>query len=979
MGKKKKHIFSLIVIFLMILSMFPTSAFAEIDGYTGDSGQPAADSGSYIADDVQGSAEDNNTGSQDVITADDSTGTDNQTTPDADSNDTDKQDLINPAGNFGENNNVGGPGDNDRGRGDNDKDWGGDKDKDKDNSYYNHIDVRVDASLTLVSKVNGVVIKSEKVAVKTSNVSATLNGSPVTFYKKSGTGKENEWRADGLSLNPNSSTETVTVTCNLSGTKTDGSSVNVTVTKTYTGSSALWQLVNNCPGRNGYDIDIVAEDISESFTVDKTVTKVWADNNNNDSTRPSSIQIQLYADGVAYGSPVTLNALNSWTAKFTDLPKYSTGTTEVVYTADEVTVPTGYTKSISADGMTITNTYTQQKTSVSVTKAWNDNDNNDGIRPDNVKVQLYADGTAVSGKTLTLSADNSWKGTFTDLPVYKNGKAITYTVKENAVKGYTSAVTGTAKDGFTITNTHTPETINICGSKTWADSCNNDGVRPESITVNLMNGDEVVASKTVTANDNWAWKFENVQKYKDGKEISYSIKEEAVKGYTTSYNGYNVKNTHEIEKTSISVTKAWNDSGNNDGIRAAEVTVQLYADGAAVSGKTLTLSKDNGWTASFTDLPVYKDGKEIVYTVKEDAVKGYTSEVTGTAKDGFTITNTHTPETITVSGAKTWADEDNNDGVRPESITVKLMNGNDVVASKTVTANDNWAWSFTGINKYKDGKEISYSIREEAVEAYTTSYDGYNVKNTHEIEKTSISVTKEWNDDGNNDGIRPETVTVQLYADGTAVEGKTLTLSEANQWTAIFEDLPVYNDGKVIEYTVEENAVDGYTATVDKTTDGGFVVTNTHESETMDISVVKEWKDGDNKDKIRPESIMVQLCVNGDPIDDQILILSDLNNWSGAFKDLPVYKEGQEISYTITENEVDGYTAEISGSAKDGFVITNSHTPGEDPTPVPPTDNTDKTVKTGDTTNVLLWAVLLAAAVLCFCGTLCFRRRNTQR
>ena len=407
--------------------------------------------------------------------------------------------------------------------------------------------------------------------------------------------------------------------------------------------------------------------------------------------------------------------------------------------------------------------------------------------------------------------------------------------------------------------------------------------------------------------------------------------------------------------------------------------MQLYADGTAVSGKTLTLSKDNGWASSFTDLPVYKDGKKIAYTVKEDAVKGYTSEVTGTAKDGFTITNTHTPETITVSGAKTWADEDNNDGLRPEMITVNLMNGDDVVASKTVTADDNWAWSFTGINKYKDGKEISYSIKEEAVKDYTTSYDGYNVKNTHEIEKTSISVTKAWEDSGNNDGIRPGTVTVQLYADGTAVEGKTLTLSEANQWTAIFEDLPVYNDGKVIEYTVEENAVDGYTATVDKTTDGGFVVTNTHESETMDISVVKEWKDGDNKDKIRPESIMVQLCVNGDPIDDQILILSDLNNWSGTFKDLPVYKEGQEISYTITENEVDGYTAEISGSAKDGFVITNSHTPGEDPTPVPPTDDTDKTVKTGDTTNILLWAVLLAAAVLCFCGTLCFRRRNTQR
>ena len=112
------------------------------------------------------------------------------------------------------------------------------------------------------------------------------------------------------------------------------------------------------------------------------------------------------------------------------------------------------------------------------------------------------------------------------------------------------------------------------------------------------------------------------------------------------------------------------------------------------------------------------------------------------------------------------------------------------------------------------------------------------------------------------------------------------------------------------------------------------------------------------------------------------LVLSDVNNWSGTFKDMPVYEGDEEINYTIMENEVDGYTTEIRGNAKDGFVITNSHTPKADPAPVAPTDKTDKTdksAKTGDTTNVLLWAVMLAASACGLGGMLWFRRRNLQK
>ena len=67
-------------------------------------------------------------------------------------------------------------------------------------------------------------------------------------------------------------------------------------------------------------------------------------------------------------------------------------------------------------------------------------------------------------------------------------------------------------------------------------------------------------------------------------------------------------------------------------------------------------------------LPKYANGKEITYTVTEEAVEGYETSV-----DGFNITNTYTTETTEVKGSKTWNDADNQDGKRPESITVRLL------------------------------------------------------------------------------------------------------------------------------------------------------------------------------------------------------------------------------------------------------------------------------------------------------------------
>ena len=83
-----------------------------------------------------------------------------------------------------------------------------------------------------------------------------------------------------------------------------------------------------------------------------------------------------------------------------------------------------------------------------------------GPKTNSVTVHLLADGTD-TGKTLTLDEVGNWTGTFSNLPKYKDGVPITYTVTEASVTGvdmskYTVAITGDATTGFTITNTEVP-------------------------------------------------------------------------------------------------------------------------------------------------------------------------------------------------------------------------------------------------------------------------------------------------------------------------------------------------------------------------------------------------------------------------------------------------------------------------------------------------------------------------------------------
>ena len=419
----------------------------------------------------------------------------------------------------------------------------------------------------------------------------------------------------------------------------------------------------------------------------------------------------------------------------------------------------------------------------------------------------------------TITTDSSGQGTIYGL------LRDSYQLKEvSAPKGYqladTVIVTSTNFDskGAVIKIIDKIEKTSVSGTKTWNDNNNQDGIRPSSITVNLLANGQQVASKKVSASDNWQYSFDNLAAYANGKKITYTVTEDAVAGYTSTVNGYNVTNNHTPATVKVSGTKTWKDNNNQDGIRPSSITVNLLANGQQVASKKVSAS-DN-WQYSFDNLAAYANGKKITYTVTEDAVAGYTSTV-----NGYNVTNNHTPATVKVSGTKTWKDNNNQDGIRPSSITVNLLANGQQVASKKVSASDNWQYSFDNLAAYANGKKITYTVTEDAVAGYTSTVNGYNVTNNHTPATVKVSGTKTWKDNNNQDGIRPSSITVNLLANGQQVASKKVSASD--NWQYSFDNLAAYANGKKITYTVTEDAVAGYTSTVD-----GYNITNTHNPTT---------------------------------------------------------------------------------------------------------------------------------------------------
>ncbi|MBJ8099604.1 Cna B-type domain-containing protein, partial [Bacillus cereus group sp. N11] len=353
---------------------------------------------------------------------------------------------------------------------------------------------------------------------------------------------------------------------------------------------------------------------------------------------------------------------------------------------------------------------------------------------------------------------------------------------------------------------------------------------------------------------------------------------------------------NKVKMTSVSGTKTWNDNNATD--RPSSIQVDLLQNGNVIQTKEVTAA--NSWNYTFADLAQYDmNGVAYTYTVKEQPVAGYKSEI-----NGYNITNTKVAK-MTVEGTKKWKDGNATD--RPSSIQVDLLQNGNVIQTKEVTAANDWKYSFTNVESYDvNGSAYTYTVKERPVAGYKSEINGYDITNT-KVAKMTVEGTKTWKDGNATD--RPTMIKVDLLQNGQVVA--TQEVSEATGWKYGFKDLAAYDaEGNAYKYEVKEQPVDGY-----KTEVNGYDITNTKDAKTS-VSGTKTWNDNNATD--RPSSIQVDLLQNGNVIQTQEVTAA--NGWNYTFVDLAQYDaNGVAYTYTVKEKPVAGYKTEVNG-----YNITNT-------------------------------------------------------
>mgnify|MGYP005755556867 CR=1 FL=1 len=334
---------------------------------------------------------------------------------------------------------------------------------------------------------------------------------------------------------------------------------------------------------------------------------------------------------------------------------------------------------------------------------------------------------------------------------------------------------------------------------------------------------------------------------------SYQITEGGTKVIIT--NSYT-----KIETKKIKVVKVYDESVENP----PEVQVALYGstnDGNAVLLDTQTLNEKNEWTYTW-DVTTQSGWSNYSYAVREVNIPaGFKSSISyeyGNEVTTATIKNTYDSncedeeyyianilQTDRVTVNKTWDDNNNVLGKRPEDLNVTVSDGSGKTYTVKLSETNSW---------YKEiqiprASGASYTASEiltgedyEQTNYYSNLHkNGADFYFENTLKSTSVTVKKEWND-GNIDG-RPTSIQFKLqYKDSTSGDWNDYgeyTMTKENmgvdgqQWTMVIENLPAEYQYHVVETGVYngETPVTTYTPNVDETTaeDGTtvFTITNT--------------------------------------------------------------------------------------------------------------------------------------------------------
>ena len=449
--------------------------------------------------------------------------------------------------------------------------------------------------------------------------------------------------------------------------------------------------------------------------------------------------------------------------------------------------------------------------------------------------------------------DMQWRGAFSKVDL-----------SQLRAKGIDPVVYYSTKSGLVLDDTNNRSDMDLSNSDIWSTVCPDDKSTITAIAIDttkdaqgndfvLEKGESIVAYVHMVAPrvQNLANPGEESQWY--DTVLSDGQTEQGLTGGAHAYNnvsmiattisGAGVESLDQLVRNdyvkvglipfSIETTKKWSDNDNQDGKRPDSVTVHLYANGKD-TGKSAILSADNDWkfdwTATFDDIsPVDSQGAPVVYTFVEDEVPGYALSVDKTVSNGansFTLTNKHTPEKISLPVNKKWDDGDDAAGARPDNITLNLYREGELCRTQVVKpdASGAWSYAFTGLDKYKNGAEIDYSVEEEPVPGYIATYGegglitnryypygdltlSKNVENaTPAAIDNSFTFTLSLTNASGETDTGSYAYTTSDGRNGTIAAGGSLTLKGGQ--TATIKDLPSES-----MYSITEAAAGGYTAT----------------------------------------------------------------------------------------------------------------------------------------------------------------------
>ena len=666
-------------------------------------------------------------------------------------------------------------------------------------------------------------------------------------------------------------------------------------------------------------------------------------------------------------------------------------------------------------------------------------------------------------------------------------------LRDSYNEAYTAAYTcgGQSDDGFLTTAANDMQTTKVFAGKTWMPA----GEEGAQVTLHLQyavpleNPAEGPAYtwKTLTAVSvtldgtadpdldkpyyeyaEWKAVWENLPARMPGSYLPDSDSEteyrvtEAVSGSYVQVGDTKKENKTDVDGTypefqftnkavtSLTVEKKWHTAD----AKKHPITMELWrttdknligktgVDGVEqVAGMTAELSAANNWRHIFGELDKVNSQNQKYYyyaieqgTPDEDMEVIYDHGEPTETTVAFTTAITNRGYTdIPVS--KTWRDDSDAQGLRPETLKLTLYRRTDPAAQGEVAGEvtlsaknaqdgnaDVWTYTFEHLpDTDGSGNPYTYWVEEEHLESYTVTGSGtLALTNTLGGKETEIAIQgrKTWVGDGADD--RPNSITLSLLQNGTKVAEREVTPNADGSWTYDFGSWPAYDDsGRAYTYTVQEEPVDGYGTRVD-----GWNVINGKGN----LTVKKQVYSGDRQRDFSFTVTLDDKSINGICGDmtfqDGVAAFTLKDGESKTAKGLP-----SGVGYTVAEAHVDGYGTRVEGhnpgmvpfgDTAEVLIINYDDTtpppdpdpdpdpkpdpdPGPDPMPDPdphPTpdpdespdpdmpdtpdepghpDEPDDSVPTGDTAQLALYLALLAASLAGAAAIVILGRKGRKR